>query len=133
MCQADSYQSESKKFHIPRPMSRRQTLDTDITKMHQKRIPTTAAELSSGSGAPRGDSEALEGPTNTQTAVGTDDPNDVGNKIKGMLAASESLKPGSTQIPKTAERKQPRAVSASIMRKLSNTVAKLKPKTSKTA
>lgn len=112
-------------------MSRRQTLDADIIKMRQKLTPTTT-KLSSGSESPYLDCNALEGPTNTQKAVGTDDPNDVGNKIRGMLAASEFLKPGSTQTPKAAERKRPRAVSASILKKLSNVVAKLKPKTSKT-
>lgn len=99
--------------------------------MRRKHTPT-ATEFSSGPEAPYRESEALEGPTNIQKAVATDDPNDVGNKIKGMLAASEFLKPGSTQRPEAAERKRPRAVSASILKKLSNVVAKLKPKTSKT-
>lgn len=110
-----------------RPLARRQTIDVDIFKM-RKRLHAAAPDSHNGHGTHHHDSlEARKDEPHVHKAQDGEKPEDINDKIRKMLAATEALKPGSSQLPDTdtVGFKRPHAVSSKVLKKISNVWAKI--------
>lgn len=110
-----------------RPLARRQTVDADVFKM-RKRLHATAPEKSHSYGLPYANFQARKESSNLPKAQAAEEPEDINDKIKKMLAATEALKPGSGQLPDTAGPTRSRVVSSRVLKKISGAWAKFNTK-----
>jgi hypothetical protein len=110
-----------------RPLVRRQTLDAELFKMHTSMRGMgpdpfnihTAPQ--SGSHSRRESLRSNGGPATADPL----EPDDINEKIKRMLAATEALKPGSSQASGLRESRRSRIVPSKVLKKISSAWGKI--------
>lgn len=110
-------------------LARRQTVDAEIFTRPTK-LPLAAPDSHHTDAIHRDSSRIHKNERNLFEPGTEENPEDINDKIRTMLAATEALKPGSSRLPENdaADSKKSRIVSSKVLKKISNAFSKLYPK-----
>lgn len=128
--QARAKTTERKESGMMRPLVRRQTIDADIFKMHTG-MRTMGPDPFGSHAAPHGDTHSRRQSLRSNGAQITAndlEPEDINDKIRRMLAATEALKPGSSQVSGLRESRRSRIVPSKVLKKISSAWGKIHAK-----